>query len=58
MPEAAMDVTVEVEPDGKVIVTISDETGWNPEPCGTMLRQARETAVAAHRELHADAGKP
>ena len=48
----AVDVTVAIEPDGKVEVTISDETGWNPEPCDTMLRQARDTAVAAHRELH------
>jgi hypothetical protein len=47
-----VDVTVAIEPDGKVEVTISDETGWNPEPCDTMLRQARDTAIAAHRELH------
>lgn len=48
-----MDVTVEIERDGRVIVTISDETGYNPEVVDTVCRQARDTALAVHREVTA-----
>jgi hypothetical protein len=47
-----LDVTVEVDRDGKVSVTISDETGYSPDVCDDFLRRCRETALATHRELH------
>lgn len=47
-----MDVTVTIDRDGKVEVTIGDETGYNPEVCNDFLRRCRETAVAVHRELY------
>ena len=51
MREVRLDVTVEIDRDGKVSVTISDETGYNPELCDDFLRRCRETALACHLDV-------
>lgn len=45
------EVSVTIDPDGTITATINDEAGWQPETSDTMLRQARDTAVTAHRDL-------
>jgi hypothetical protein len=47
-----MQVTVTIEPDGTIDCTISDDTGYSPDLAHDMCARARETAMAAHRELH------
>lgn len=51
--EADVEVSVEIDPDGRVSVTISDETGYNPEVVETMTRQAGDRALAVHQQLTA-----
>jgi hypothetical protein len=48
-----MQVTITIETDGTVAVDISDDTGYSPDLAHDMCARARETATAAHRELHA-----
>lgn len=46
-----MEVTVVVDTDGCVTVTVSDEAGYSPDVVDDMCRRARETALATHGEL-------
>lgn len=50
--EAALDVSVVIDDDGTITVSISDETGYAPDLIDDALKQAGAEALRVYRELH------